>query len=102
MRLGSDLGIKLPPFHPAQERGRRLVRIPKSLWILACFAGRSTRWTEGHRERPFAGCKTYGLLGGQSIEGEHWSALRTGGVDWKYGLASNLIALGTVNTDFSD
>lgn len=46
--------------------------------------------------------KPYGLLGGQSIGGAPWSALHTGGVDVKYGLAQNLIALGTVNTDFSD
>ncbi len=46
--------------------------------------------------------KPYGLLGGQSFFGQPWSALRTGGLDVKYGLASNLIAVGTVNTDFSD
>jgi hypothetical protein len=46
--------------------------------------------------------KPYGLLGARSLSGTPWSALHTGGVDVKYGLASNLIALGTVNTDFSD
>jgi hypothetical protein len=46
--------------------------------------------------------KPYGLLGGQAFSGQRWSALHTGGVDVKYGLASNLIAVGTVNTDFSD
>jgi len=46
--------------------------------------------------------KPYGLLGAQSLSGQPWSALHSGGVDVKYGLASNLIALGTVNTDFSD
>jgi hypothetical protein len=46
--------------------------------------------------------KPYGLLGAQSLSGTPWNALHTGGVDVKYGLASNLIALGTVNTDFSD
>lgn len=46
--------------------------------------------------------RPYGLLGGQSLSGQPWGALHTGGVDLKYGLGSNLIALGTVNTDFSD
>jgi len=46
--------------------------------------------------------KPYGLLGAQSLSNQPWSALHSGGVDVKYGLASNLIALGTVNTDFSD
>jgi len=46
--------------------------------------------------------KPYGLLGAQSVAAQPWNALHTGGVDLKYGLASNLIALGTVNTDFSD
>ena len=46
--------------------------------------------------------KPYGLLGAESLTGQPWSALHTGGVDVKYGLTSNLIALGTVNTDFSD
>src|SRR5215467_3845307 len=50
--------------------------------------------------------KPYGLLGAQKASGQGqsppWSALHTGGVDVKYGLASNLIALVTVNTDFSD
>src|SRR5437667_5451492 len=46
--------------------------------------------------------KPYGLLGAQSLTGQPWSALHTGGVDVKYGLSSNLIALATVNTDFSD
>jgi hypothetical protein len=46
--------------------------------------------------------KPYGLLGAQSLGGQPWSALHTGGVDAKYGIGSNLIALGTVNTDFSD
>lgn len=46
--------------------------------------------------------KPYGLAGGQSLGTTPWSALHTGGLDVKYGLARNLIALGTVNTDFSD
>ena len=46
--------------------------------------------------------KPYGLLGAESFSGQPWDALHTGGVDVKYGLTSNLIALGTVNTDFSD
>jgi Domain of unknown function (DUF5916) len=46
--------------------------------------------------------KPYGLLGAESLSGQPWGALHTGGVDVKYGLTSNLIALGTVNTDFSD
>lgn len=46
--------------------------------------------------------KPYGLLGAQSISGQTWSALHSAGVDIKYGLSSNLIALGTINTDFSD
>jgi len=46
--------------------------------------------------------KPYGLLGGQSFSGQPWNALHTGGVDVKYGLTSNLVAVGTVNTDFSD
>lgn len=46
--------------------------------------------------------KPYGLLGAQSLGGQPFSALHTGGLDVKYGIGSNLIALGTVNTDFSD
>jgi hypothetical protein len=46
--------------------------------------------------------KPYGLLGAQSLGARPIKALHTGGVDVKYGLGSNLIALGTVNTDFSD
>ncbi|MBV8205467.1 MAG: carbohydrate binding family 9 domain-containing protein [Acidobacteria bacterium] len=46
--------------------------------------------------------KPYALLGGQAFQGQPWSALHTAGGDVKYGLASNLIAVGTVNTDFSD
>jgi len=46
--------------------------------------------------------KPYGLLGAQSISSQSWSPLHSGGVDIKYGLSSNLIALGTINTDFSD
>jgi hypothetical protein len=46
--------------------------------------------------------KPYGLFGGQRVAGQPWTALHTGGVDIKYGLSSNVIALGTVNTDFSD
>src|SRR5262249_53754301 len=41
--------------------------------------------------------KPYGLLGAESFSGQPWHALHTGGVDVKYGLTSNLIALGTVN-----
>jgi hypothetical protein len=46
--------------------------------------------------------KPYGLAGAQAFTGQPWSALHTGGADIKYGLASNLIAVGTINTDFSD
>ena len=46
--------------------------------------------------------KPYGLLGARAFTGQPWSALHTGGADIKYGLASNLIAVGTINTDFSD
>jgi len=46
--------------------------------------------------------KPYGLLGAHAFTGQPWSALHTGGADIKYGLASNLIAVGTINTDFSD
>ena len=46
--------------------------------------------------------KPYGLLGAQSFTGQPWGALHRGGGDIKYGLASNLIAVGTINTDFSD
>jgi len=46
--------------------------------------------------------KPYGLLGTHAFSGQPWSALHSGGVDIKYGLTSNLIALGTINTDFSD
>ena len=46
--------------------------------------------------------KPYGLVGAQASTGQPWGALHTGGADIKYGLASNLIAVGTINTDFSD
>ena len=46
--------------------------------------------------------KPYGLAGAQAIQGQPWNGLHTGGVDIKYGLSSNLITVGTVNTDFSD
>jgi hypothetical protein len=46
--------------------------------------------------------KPYGLLGAHAFSGQPWSALHTGGADIKYGLTSNLIAVGTLNTDFSD
>ena len=46
--------------------------------------------------------KPYGLIGAQAFSGQSWSALHRGGGDIKYGLASNLIAVGTINTDFSD
>ena len=46
--------------------------------------------------------KPYGLVGAQSFTGQPWSALHRVGGDIKYGLASNLIAVGTINTDFSD
>src|SRR5579859_4041604 len=46
--------------------------------------------------------KPYGLLGGGRFLGQHWGALHCVGGDIKYGLASNLIAVGTINTDFSD
>ncbi len=60
------------------------------------------RGLKGIEGRRLLVVKPYGLLGGRSPAGQPWSALHTGGVDVKYGLASNLIALGTVNTDFSD
>jgi hypothetical protein len=46
--------------------------------------------------------KPYGLIGAQSFTGQPWGALHRVGGDIKYGLASNLIAVGTINTDFSD
>lgn len=46
--------------------------------------------------------KPYGLMGAQSFTGQPWGALHRVGGDIKYGLASNLIAVGTINTDFSD
>jgi len=46
--------------------------------------------------------KPYLLGGAQAFQGQSWNGLHTGGVDIKYGLTSNLIAVGTVNTDFSD
>lgn len=46
--------------------------------------------------------KPYALVGGQAFAGQPWEALHTGGADIKYGLTSNLIAIGTINTDFSD
>jgi hypothetical protein len=46
--------------------------------------------------------KPYGLLGGQAFEGQSWEAIHRIGGDVKYGLSSNVIAVGTVNTDFSD
>jgi Domain of unknown function (DUF5916) len=46
--------------------------------------------------------KPYALGGAQAFQGQPWAALHTGGADIKYGLASNLIAIGTFNTDFSD
>lgn len=46
--------------------------------------------------------KPYALAGAQALEGQPWNALHTGGVDIKYGLSNNLIAVGTINTDFSD
>src|SRR5882724_12056371 len=46
--------------------------------------------------------KPYGLFGAQSFSGQPWGALHRIGGDIKYGLASNLVAVGTINTDFSD
>ena len=46
--------------------------------------------------------KPYALFGAQSFTGQPWGALHRLGGDVKYGLASNLIAVGTINTDFSD
>jgi Domain of unknown function (DUF5916) len=46
--------------------------------------------------------KPYALGGAQSFTGQPWNALHTGGADIKYGLAGNLIAVATINTDFSD
>ena len=57
---------------------------------------------DGIESRGLLVVKPYGLLGAQSLSSQPWSPLYSGGVDVKYGLASNLVALGTVNTDFSD
>jgi len=46
--------------------------------------------------------KPYALGGAQAFTGQPWAALHRVGGDIKYGLASNLIAVGTINTDFSD
>ncbi len=46
--------------------------------------------------------KPYGLAGAEAFSGEPWGALHRVGADIKYGLASNLIAVGTIDTDFSD
>jgi hypothetical protein len=46
--------------------------------------------------------KPYALAGAQAFAGQPWSALHRIGGDIKYGLSSNLIAVGTINTDFSD
>ena len=46
--------------------------------------------------------KPYALGGAQAFSGQPWSGLHRIGGDIKYGLASNLIAVGTINTDFSD
>jgi len=46
--------------------------------------------------------KPYTIGGAQAFSGQSWSALHSGGGDIKYGVASNLIAAGTINTDFSD
>lgn len=46
--------------------------------------------------------KPYALAGAQAFSGQPWSALHRIGGDIKYGLSSNLIAVGTINTDFSD
>jgi hypothetical protein len=46
--------------------------------------------------------KPYALVGAQSFQSQPWEGLHRVGADIKYGLTSNLIAVGTVNTDFSD
>jgi hypothetical protein len=46
--------------------------------------------------------KPYVLGGAQALQGQPWSGVHTGGVDIKYGLTGNLVAVGTINTDFSD
>jgi hypothetical protein len=46
--------------------------------------------------------KPYALGGAQAFSGQPWTGLHRIGGDIKYGLASNLIAVGTINTDFSD
>ena len=46
--------------------------------------------------------KPYALAGAQAFQGQPWKGLHTAGGDIKYGLSSNLIAVGTINTDFSD
>lgn len=46
--------------------------------------------------------KPYALAGAQATQGQPWSGVHTGGLDIKYGLTSGLVAVGTINTDFSD
>ena len=46
--------------------------------------------------------KPYAVGGAQAFQGQSWEGLHRAGADIKYGLASNLIAVGTINTDFSD
>src|SRR6266516_2215931 len=60
------------------------------------------RGLRGIESRRLLVIKPYGLAGAHAFSGQPWSALHTGGADIKYGLATNLIAVGTINTDFSD
>jgi hypothetical protein len=46
--------------------------------------------------------KPYGLVGAHRTAGQPWGPQHAGGADIKYGLSSNMIAVGTINTDFSD
>jgi len=68
---------------------------------LAGISGRSVGRTPRNREWSSSHCEAL-WLGAHAFSGQPWSALHTGGADVKYGLSSNLIAVGTVNTDFSD
>src|SRR5438270_13818987 len=80
-----------------------MVRLPQDLRLLAGFAGWTTSRTKRYRQRPAAGHKTLRPSRRTSFHGAavERSAYRRS-ADIKYGLASNLIAVGTLNTDFSD
>src|SRR5438067_7180310 len=53
------------------------------------------RGLRGIESRRLLVIKPYGLAGAHAFSGQPWSALHTGGADIKYGLATNLIAVGT-------